>query len=396
MDVAVRTAGPSDWDAFVAQDERAFGVAYDESEVVLARAALAGGDALVAEADGRVVGAANHFRLGMTVPGGSCVDVPGVSWVSVAATHRRRGVLRELMAVQHRRFLDEGAVLAALTASEATIYGRFGYGAATRRTEWEVDRRHAVLRDDAPDPGGVRYADPEEARAHAPGSYARWAARTPGAITRPAAWWDFLLADRPSTRGGASGLFHLVHPDGWCSYRVRGSRVEVADLVAATDAAHAALWRVLLGLDLADVVAVQSSRDDPVAAMLTDPRLARVVTSRDGLWLRVLDVPRALELRAWAAPVDLVLAVADPFLGRSATVRLVAGPDGARCEATTAEPDLACDVADLGALYLGAHRARVLHAAGRLRLRDGAGVAAVAALDLALTPEREPRHGTGF
>lgn len=388
----VRTARAADWDAFVAQDERAFGVSYRESEVVLARAALAAGDALVAEEDGRVIGASNHFRLGLTVPGGACVDVPGVSWVSVAATHRRRGVLRRLMTAQHRRFVDEGAVAAVLTASEATIYGRFGYGAATQRTEWEVDRRHAVLRDDAPDPGGVRYADRDEARAHAPAVYARWAARTPGAVTRPGPWWDLLLDDREPARGGASQLFHLVHVDGYCSYRVRGSRVEVADLVAATDAAHAALWRVLLGVDLADVVAVRSTPDEPAQAMLTDPRLARVVRSRDGLWLRLLDVPRALELRAWAAPVDVVLAVTDPFLGRDAAVRLVAGPGGATCTPTTAAPDVACDVATLGAVYLGGHRARVLHAAGRLRGDAGA----VTALDLALTPEREPRHGTDF
>lgn len=395
--MTVRRAEPGDWDAFVAQDERAFGVSYSSSDVVLARAAVEAGDALLAQEDGRVVGACAHFRLGVTVPGGARTPMPGVSWVSTAPTHRRRGVLRALLTAQHRDLLERGAVLAGLTASEATIYGRFGYGEATARTQWELDRRHAVLRPEAPDPGGVVMVGHDEARAHAPGVYDRWAARTPGAVRRPDSWWDLFLGDDEARRGGASQLFHLRHDDGFCSYRVRSgptTRVEVKDLVAATDAAHAALWRVLLGLDLADVVAFSGTPADPVRLLLADPRLARVVASRDGLWLRLLDVPAALAQRGWAAPVAATIAVADPFLGVGGTFRLQAGPDGASCTPVrAAEPDLACDVATLGMLHLGAHRARALHAAGRLQARDDA---VLGALDLALSTAREPQHGTDF
>ncbi len=72
--------------------------------------------------------AAHDFRL--SVPGAD-LPCPGLTFVCVAPTHRRRGVLTGMMADMLRRAAAAGSPLAALWASEAAIYGRFGYGSAT-------------------------------------------------------------------------------------------------------------------------------------------------------------------------------------------------------------------------------------------------------------------------
>lgn len=343
--------------------------------------------------DGVVVGVTAVMPLLMTVPGGAQVDAAGISNVSVAATHRRRGVLRQVLTAQHRDLLAQGYPLAALTASEGTIYGRFGYGPATVRQRVEIDRRHVELARHAPDPGGVRQVDAETARGLLPGVHERWAARTPGALRRDASWWDWQLADRVEDRNGATSLCFLVHPDGYATYRGNGSRAEVVEVVSTTDDAHAALWRVLLGLDFADVLAAPLSPDDPLPFLLADTRAVRVVRIRDGMWVRPLDVAAALAARRWAVEIDVVLDVEDAFLGRGGRFRLHGGPAGSECARTDAGADVKMDVATLGALYLGGHRVSTLARAGLL---TGADPGVLARLERALLTDRAPENGTDF
>ena len=143
------------------------------------------------------------------------------------------------------------------------------------------------------------------------------------------------MRDEERWRGGGSALFYLVHADGFASYRVRWSdrSATVVDLFAATDEAYAALWRVLLGLDLVDKVTGWKSLavNDPLPLLLTDPRQVQTTGLDDGMWSRVLDVPAALSARTYAAEIDVVLDVRDDFLHRGGRVRLQGGPDGATC-----------------------------------------------------------------
>ncbi len=261
-----------------------------------------------------------------------------MAWVSVATTHRRRGILRALMADQHRGFLDAGMPLAMLTASHTAIYGRFGYGEATRIRWSDIDPRFAEFRADAPDPGGVRFAETSEVGEHAPDVHRRWAARTPGAVARSEAWWTRFLHDREYSRHGGSRMFHLVHADGWAWYRSRfddsGATLR-AEVYAATDEAHAALWRVLLAKELVTTVSARIALDDPLPLLLTDSRLVTTSSTADGLWVRVLDVAAVLAARRYAVEIDTVLEVRDGFLDRGGRFRLVGGPDGATCEPVT-------------------------------------------------------------
>lgn len=391
----LRRATADDLPALFEADGRGFGFHYTEQAREDATPTLDPSRFLVAVDGDTIVGVTGSYAFDVTPPGGKPVATEGVTWVSVAPTHRRRGVLRALFDEQHRGFVAAGTPLAVLTASEGGIYGRFGYGPATVDRTVEVNRAQAVLRAGVPDPGGVRYATPAEFADRAPDVHARWCAVTPGAVSRGPAWWRRHVLDREYVRGGASAMFHLVHPDGFASYRIQDDVCRVVDLVAVTGEAHVALWRVLLALDLVDVVRTRMAlgADDPLPFLLTDPRAVRQTDDRHGMWARVLDVPAALSARRYATEVDAVLEVHDGVWGRGGRFHLVGGPDGADCTASVREPDAHVEVGALGAVYFGGHRLRTLVAAGRASVADPR---TLRRLDLALTADADPRYGTSF
>ena len=320
-----------------------------------------------------------------------------MTWVSVAVTHRRRGMLRALLTEQHRGFVAAGAAVSLLTASEGGIYGRFGYGIATVHRCGGDHPPAGRVPGRRPDPGGVRQVDTDELRKLAPAIHRRWAAVTPGAVSRSDAWWDALLRDREQRRDGASALFHLLHPDGYASYRMRRGeqhRLQVVEIVAATEEAHAALWRILLALDLVDTVRAARPLDDPLPDLLTDPRQVRTTGLDDGMWARILDVPAALAARRYAVEIDVVLDVHDPFLDRGGRFRLRGGPDGAECvPSTPAGRRVGVELAALGSLLFGGRRAGTLARAGLVQAADPA---ALRRFDVALLADRAPQHGTEF
>ena len=346
--------------------------------------------------DSSLVGIAGSYTFDVTLPAGGPIPTQGVSRVVVSATHRRQGLLRTLMDQQLRGFAEEGLALSVLIASESSIYGRFGYGRASRIRRVRIDRRFAQFRADALDPGGVRFVDVEQVRALAPDIHRRWAEITPGAVWRNEPWWDQLLLDSEHRRpSGSTMLFHLVHPDGYAAYRwvPDSEKVIVEELFAVTDAAHAALWRVLLGVDLATEVTTHlCPLDDPLPHLLTDPRQVRTSAVEDGLWARILDVPAVLSARRYRAELDVVLEVADEFLGRGGRFRLRGGPDGAHCEPSAAAAQLNLDVATLSMLLFGSYRAPELARAGLLTAEP----AVVTRCDLAFTADREAIHGSDF
>lgn len=391
----LRRPTPDDIPEMLAADGRAFGYHMTEADVELIRPQLELDRYLLAcdPADGRLIGVTGSREFLLTMPGGAVLTAAGVTSVSVALTHRRRGVLRALMTRQHGDLARDRYPVALLTATEGAIYGRFGYRPATTRRTVSIDRRFARFRAGAPDPGGVREAGTDEVRTLAPALHDRWRVATPGALSRRPAWWERFLRDDQWNRRGGSALFHLLHPDGWAAYRTRDGEVDVVELVAVTTGAHAALWRVLLSLDLFDTVTTRHCpADDPLPFLLTDPRLVRTTGLRDGMWARPLDVAAALSARTWGTEIDLVLEVDDAFLGRGGRFRLRGGSDGADCTPTTATPDLRADVGALGALLLGGHRLGTLARAGLVT----GDPAVLRRVDVAAVAEREPQHGTEF
>jgi predicted acetyltransferase len=301
---------------------------------------------------------------------------------------------------QLREYVDAGVPAAILTASESGIYSRYGYGAATRIWKVSIDRRRARLAHPV-DTGSVRLATGAEAREVMPGIHERWRAQTPGALSRGPAWWDRYVADLPSQRNGMTRKFYLLHADGYVCYRVKEDwndwnaqhLCSIVDYAITTREAHAALWQVLLGLDLFGTI--ESDRlplDDPLPLLLTEPRQVRTTMLSDGVWVRPLDVPELLSARRYGVDVDVVFEVTDDLFG-DGRYHLQGGPDGAGCVRTDRPAQVRCGVAELGSLYLGDRRLQALAHAGTVQIEDDA---LARRLDRALLADRPPLHGTPF
>ncbi|MFE3772168.1 GNAT family N-acetyltransferase [Streptomyces sp. NPDC059122] len=169
----------------------------------------------VAALDGDTpVGGAAIYTRSLTVPG-AVLPVAGVTWVGVAPTHRRRGVLTSLMRKQLSELHDSaGEPIAALRPSEAAIYGRFGYGPATRQNQFRCDKRSLHFRPgtDFGD-GTIQLLDRDTARPLIEKVYDQVRAASVAWPDRAERFWDSRLADAPHSRGGATSLRCLVHRD---------------------------------------------------------------------------------------------------------------------------------------------------------------------------------------
>jgi len=357
--------------------------------------------------DDAFVGGAGAYNFDMTLPGGAVVPVGGVSCVSVAPTHRRRGVVSALMTRQLDDLAQRGKHLAILNASESRIYRRFGYGLATSAASVEIDTRHTEFLGSLGE-GRLRMVGADEAAKVLPAVYDRWRVEHAGSLTRSEPWWAIMLGSREGWKGGGDA-FRVVHedldgtPDGYVSYQPdmrteHGNfqgRVRVRELIAMTPDAEAALWRFCFDLDLVRVArADMRPVDDPLRWRLVEPRQLRTKSITDVLWCRVIDVAGALSDRGYAAEGTLTLQVDDPFRPASAGVyRLDAAADGVTCARTDGAPELRLDVADLGAAFLGG--------VSFTRLRDGGRVAeldagAVARADALFRTDRAPYCATTF
>lgn len=331
----------------------------------------------------RVVATSGIYSRELTVPGG-VVSCAGVTWVTVAPTHRRRGVLTAVMRRQLTELHEqEREPVAALWASESSIYGRFGYAPATWRGNLSGEVARLTLRPDVDlGTGRVDEVGVEDFRASAVGLHDRVSRAVPGNLARDARWWDRGLRDEPDGRHGATERRHLLHtePDGtvtgYATYRVRAAwtddgqpdgTVVVEEVRSLTTPAYAALWRFLLSLDLVRTMrAPIASPDDPLRHLLAEPRALRS-QPYDALWVRLVDVGRALAARRYPASVNLVLEVRDRFCPwNDGRWSLVGHPAGAFCARTDADPDLVLDVEALGAAWLGGVSLATLQAAGRV------------------------------
>lgn len=396
MALTIRTAQDADWTAMTNLAGVSFG-GFRPAEATENWRTMMPADSAVIACDGSdVIGQALYLDLQLTVPGGAVLPMAGVSWVAVAPTHRRRGVLTRLYEELHRRITDAGYPISGLEASEYDIYGRFGYGAATSEQTMTLDRRSARFHTEVPDPGGVRLVKPADHRAQIEDLYERWRLRTPGGLHTPQKLWDEVFLDREIARGGGSQLVALLHDDGFAMYRIHGAAefksVGVTKFVALTSDARIALWRVLAGLDLKDKISVSTDTADPLPYLLTDARLVEF-SSEDGLWLRMIDIPAVLQARTYSADLVAVLDVSDGVLGGGGRFELVVSGGQAVCTATAKEPDVTCSLSVLGSLYLGTHRASSFAVANRLRCNDSA---LLRRLDAAFASDVPAQIGYGF
>lgn len=327
-----------------------------------------------------IVGTLAGFPFDVTVPGGAQIPMAGTTIVTVAATHRRQGVLTAMM----RDHLDDGRSrgepLLGLWASESLIYGRYGFGVASENEEIEMDQTRISVIGDA---GSVHMVTAEEAAAILPPLYDMERSRRPGMLTRTEQWWDRNLFFDPTVRRrGFSAQRYLIHeadgqPDGYAIFRQKpdwetgfpNGKIRVREIIANSSSAHTGIWRYLTNIDLfPQIVFWNLPIDDPLRWKVPDHR--RIVRKRwDALYLRILDVAQALEARTYACDGMLRLSVDDPFmpdLGGSFELEVV--DSIASCRRTAgADVDLMLGTEELASLYLGGGDAHAMSLAGRIR-----------------------------
>jgi predicted acetyltransferase len=377
----IRNPAQEEWRAAMEMTSSVFGDELKDDEFERYSKTLVRERFYVAYEGAAPVGTAADFPFILTVPGGE-LAAGGVTWVAVLPSHRRQGVLTQLMRRELEDLHERGEPLAVLWATEAAIYGRFGYGMAAPHFDMDADRSRFSLRGDPGARGKVQMLSLAAAVDPCMRVYERIRPHVPGFIARAREWWEaYRLADVEPWRRGASPKYVAAievddEPAAYAIYRIKGEweggfpkgQVRVVEALAATPAAERELWRFLFGIDLTVRV---DSRLDPGSSlplMVEDARSLNLRLS-EGLWLRIVDVGGALAGRSYANHDSVVLEVRDDFCPWNAG-RWKVGGEVRRTE----EPaDLELDVADLASVYLGAFTFSRLAQAERVReLKDGA------------------------
>jgi predicted acetyltransferase len=388
--VEIRAPREEEFREIVALANIAFGEEATEQDESAFRQAFPFDRALCAFDGGRLVGSLAVLSLELTLPGRTALPAGGATWGATLPTHRRRGILRSLFEAQLNDMMDRGDPLSVLLASEATLYRRYGYGPASSIMSFSIDRAYARFSAASENgrPERIAFVAGVEAAGRLAGVYEAYRLQQPGAVSRSPGWWASYLWDPLMERQGATGMYHAVHTDregvadGYVTYRVREQwaastpmgEVQIIELIARDPDAYRALWEFVLGTDLCQTVSCWRGRvDEPLRWLLADSRRLNVNAVADDLYVRLLDIPRALAGREYAAAGELTIEVSEPFpVARTGRFLLKAGGIGAGAECRPADraPDLSLDVDALGAAYLGGVSFTTLAAAGRIAGAD--------------------------
>jgi predicted acetyltransferase len=376
MDVEIRTIAEDEFETWMRAIESAFGGHVSPEDVQNERKVIDPARCLAAFDGVNIVGCASSVVFEMTVPGGTIPTV-GITGVGVVPTHRRRGVNTALMRRQLDDIRDEGFAIAALFASEGGIYGRFGYGLATFDAFVDIETSRSAFVSGSEGDGRVRLVERDAAKDRYLSIFDESRLTRPGAMRMEPNWFDYEFAEKHF--GEERKFFFVIHEtgidvDGVAVYTIKHNwsgvpqnEVELYALDALNSSAYAQMWRFVLDLDLVSkLTAWGRPPDEPLLHLLREPRRLNM-RLKDGMWVRLLDIPRALTARRYPHDGRVVFDVRDAFCpwneGRYA---LAAGAEGATCDQTDDEADLLLTTNELGAVYLGGSTFSQLHRAGRV------------------------------
>jgi predicted acetyltransferase len=390
----IRPTTEQDRDVFAETLYTAFGRFPETPDALLSALEMERGLLAVAP-DGRPVGTATAYSFELTLPGEILAPAAGVTAVGVLPSHRRRGILSAIMRHQLADFRARGEFLSVLLASEAGIYRRFGYGPATYTERLTVSRHRAAFA--VPRAGATAGSGSIEVLRRADCGdvledvYDRYRRAQPGALSRSHRWWAGGAGQPPVSLAPRYVAVHRDDDgvaDGYASYSIESATLTVDETITTDGAVATALARFVLDHDLVtQVVFKHCPPGHPLRWQFADFRAGQAEDETDWLWVRLLDVPRALTARGWSADGELVLDVEDPFLGERGRYALTVRDGKAECVRTDQAPDLSLDVSDLGSVYLGGTAPSTLVRAGHVRAHHP-GAAALA--DALFRAERAP------
>lgn len=334
------------------------------------------------------VGGSGAFSLDVTLPGGRIAPAAGVTMIGVEPTHRRRGILTTMLGQLHADGVERDEPIALLTATEASIYRRFGYGMAAEVAHLSIAADKVRFEPAVAAPGTFALVDPHRDMHVLQATHEALRTQHVGSLRLTPGMWAQLQADPEWDRVGVSPLRAVVHrddagiPDGFATWRIRprhasdriaGNTVCLAMLAGANPEIEAALWEFVASIDLATCVEWETGPVDPtIRWRLIEPRQLRTRARADMVWARLLDIPKALSMRSYGATGSLALHVHDPFHPENAghyLIRASGQSQGATCtrlDDVPTAPTLTIDTADLASITMGAVTPATLAAAGRI------------------------------
>lgn len=382
MTIEVRSLAEAELQRFVDASVRGFGDDMLEGEFERVAKVIGADRCLAAFDDGRIIGTSASYRFPLAVPGGADIDTAGLTRVTVAATHRRQGVLTAMMDAHFTDAADHGEALSILWASEAAIYGRYGYGPATESHAVSFDSRLAGIVA-PPQRDQMEIIEADEAAGIMPELREHHRIQRPGMYGRSEAWWTYRsLPDHKEMRDGKSARRYVVarrngaavgyvtfrHREGWSEAGLPTGEIHINEVCAIDHRAEHNLWWHVANIDLfPNVVSWNQPPDSPLPWLATNAR-AIIRRHSDGIYLRVLDVETALSTRRYASATDLIFEVADerlPDVGGVYQLTVNELGDGV-CRRSDAEPELRLSTYALGALFLGSTRPEPLAQIGEI------------------------------
>lgn len=387
MAVDIRSITEDVLQTYIDASARGFGGDMLEGEHERVREVIGLDRCHVAVANERVVGTIGSYSFPLAMPG--TVDIPaaGLTRVTVAATHRRQGVLTAMMANHFQDAIDHDEAVSILWASEAPIYGRYGYGQATENVAVSFDNRITTIsRPEVPDQLDI--IDGTEAEEILPSIREQTRVSRPGKFGRSELWWTHRSTPDPEgLRRGLSKRRYVVarrgnqdvgyvtfrQKENWGDDDLPNGEVNIIELNGIDQQAEHTLWWHVGNIDLfPNVVSWNQPADSLLPWLASNPRgIGRRFS--DGIHARVIDVEKTFSTRRYQSQADLVFSLTDERLPKTeGTYHLSIDDAGVgTCARTDAAPDIAFDAYALGALCLGHTRPEPLAAIGHIRSTSG-------------------------
>ncbi len=331
---------------------------------------------------GEYAGVHSSFGTEMVVPGGR-VPTAGLSWVGVHPMHRRRGVLRRMMGDHFARCRERGELVSALYATQAAIYTRFGYGLGSHTVKARIPHGAKLRKVAGSDALTVRIERADFDTHDAVVQSVQDRLTRPGTVITPEGSGRYARFTDPVGNRDGFERWRIViiedagDPVAYAFFRRKAKKTEgvadgiaqVAEQAALTPAASRRLWSVLSNFDLvATTTTANLATDDALIRLLADARVTRPLVI-DNLWVRVLDVPAALEAREYYRDLDLTLQVSDRDVPDNAGAWHVVIADG-RATVERVESgvvaDVTLDIEELSSAYLGGISLESIASAGLL------------------------------
>tara|TARA_Y100000590_G_scaffold20305_1_gene23690 strand:+ start:950 stop:2152 length:1203 start_codon:yes stop_codon:yes gene_type:complete len=375
----IRPISDKEFGKFSETSARAFGFDQDAGYLSLKKSYFDFDRTLAVIHNNGIVGGCVSSKYLLNIPGNQA-NVAAISDVSVLPNHRRKGLLTKMMRSQLLDLHDRGELFAALWAEESPIYGRFGYGIGSLHENWIIHRQNNAFNTRINDNGIVEYIDQTKIEELLPKIYKNATTDVPAVIQRPEMYWKVISEDFESKRNNESKMQHVIYRldkdiKGYASYRTVSEGISIHELMATDLNSTVGLWRFCLDMDLRLQAQIyRRPLDDILPMLLIDPgKLSRTI--KEGLWLRLLNVQKALELRKYSLETRLVLKVIDSFCDwNNQTFELHASDNENLCTPSSLKPDICISASDLASVYLGTLKFSTLLKCGRIQIETDTAV----------------------